>query len=103
MERPTVEDFAEYVGIDADEPRLQDVVDTACVLLEDFLSGAFREVPQEVFTNEALRTAHAVYKQSESVGGSTQVFELGMTTNTRTARDPLSSSYPTLRRYVLPF
>lgn len=103
LEAPTVAEFAEYIGVPSGEDQIEDNLQLAVVLVDAFIESAFREVPQEVYRNEILRTAHAVYKQSETVGGSQQIVSLESVTTTRFARDPLTASYPVLRKYVLPF
>lgn len=98
---PTVDDLAGYTGLDSSEHGLENALAVAVALVDGFLVDAYREVPQPVYTNEVLRTAHAVYKQSETVSGSTQIVELGQVTTTRFNSDPLTASLPTLRKYVL--
>lgn len=100
---PTLEAFATYTGLNVDEPYLDKSLTVAIALVNDFLENAYREIPQSVYANEVLRTAHAVFKQKETtVGGSQQqIVELGQVTTTRFSRDPLTASYPVLRKYVL--
>lgn len=100
---PTLQEFADYIGVPLDEDGLANNLAVAGSLVDQFIVSAFREVPQSIYSNEVLRTAHAVYKQSETVGGSQQVVTLGEVTTNRFSRDPLSASYPVLRKYVLPF
>lgn len=102
---PTAEEFAAYTGLAIDEPYLEESLTVATDLVDDFLADAYRDVPQSVYSNEVLRTAHAVFKQNETtVGGSyQQIVELGQVTTTRFNRDPLTASKPVLGRYVLPW
>lgn len=100
---PNTETFAAYMNVDESEPYIEEALEVATALVDDYISNAYRDVPQSVYSNEVLRTAHAVYKQNETVSGSQQVVELGQVTTTRFNRDPLTASYPTLRRYVLPW
>lgn len=101
---PTVEQFATYIGDpDMTESGYADALATAIALVDQFVTSAFREVPQAVYSNEVLRTGHSVWKQSESVGGTNQqVMDFGQIP-VRAPRDPMTGSYPVLRKYVLPF
>lgn len=98
---PTVEQLAEYLNTGLDTPRLQDSLDVAIALVDDFLGHT--EIPQVIYTNEVLRTAHAVFKQSETTGGSQQVATLESVVTTRFAKDPLTAAYPVLTKWVVPF
>jgi len=102
---PTVEEFAAYTGLASDEPYLEESLTVAIDLVDDYLADAYRDVPQSVYSNEVLRTAHAVFKQNETTAGGSlqQIVELGQVTTTRYDRDPLTASKPTLRRFTLPW
>lgn len=99
---PTRQQFAEYLNVDANNTAyLDEALAVALTLVKTFIGDT--AIPQAVYANEVLRTAHAVYKQNETTGGSQQVQTLESVITTRFAKDPMTASYPILSKWVVPF
>lgn len=87
-----------------DQPSLQSALVLAGSLVNDFLESAYREVPQDVYTQVVLEVAQNVYKRREnSPSATTQFASVTGVETTSYDRDPMRSVMPILRRYVLPY
>ena len=100
---PTLEAFASYINVDAtDEPSLVGTLAIGGSLVDGFLESAYREVPQDVYTQVVLEVAQNVYKRREnSPSATTQFASVTGVETTSYDRDPMRSVMPILRRYVL--
>lgn len=99
----TPNDLRNYVGLNPDAADdYESAFNLAVVLVDDVLEQAYRPVPELVRDQIILDTGHAIFKAKDSVSGSQQITTLESTQTTRWARDPLTKSYPLIRRYVLP-
>lgn len=100
---PTTEVFIEYIGADSSQvSAAYSALATATVLVDDFLLLAFRVIPQAIYTQVVLDTAHAVWKRKDSPNSMSQYAD-GGGMPMRQPNNPLSQSMPLLRRYVAPF
>lgn len=99
----TPNDLRNYVGLNPDaEEDYESAFNLAVVLVDDVLADAYRPVPDAVRTQIILDTGYAIFKAKDSVSGSQQIVTLDSVQTNRWARDPLTKSYPLIRRYVLP-
>lgn len=102
----TAEDLAEFVK--GDYTAETDAFDRAwagsLALLQDTLSSAWRACPDDVLINLYLEVGSELYKRQDSPTGSSPYAEFeGSGGPIRSPRDPLTQSWPILRRYVLGF
>lgn len=92
------ERLGRYVG-DTDEAFLQDCVDQATVLVEGYLGSKLGKVHGPVLDLAIIQTGSELHARKNAPSGVAQ-FATGSENPVRLARDPMTSTYPLLRRYV---
>lgn len=97
----TAEDFVSWASI-SNNDAAQRAFDTAVALVDEKLVNAYRPVPEAVQDQCVLEVAHNIYKRKDSPSGSSQGIEFGTGQAVMGPRDPLTTIWPTLRKYVLP-
>lgn len=99
----TVEEFAEYVGLEPTDPRLSPSLTTAVDLLSDVLGWSSVAIPESVRGQITLEVAHEIYKRADSTSGGSASVDYGTGQAVLGPRDPLTRVWPMIRRYVMPF
>ena len=95
----TVEDLREFVGASvSDTDFVQICLNTAVSLVESYVGAS--DVPTDVLDNCYLQVGSELFHRRNAPSGISQFASFDGTAM-RVARDPMTSTYPILNRYVL--
>lgn len=97
----TAEQLRLYVG--AKESEAAEVAEDLAVaetLLGDVLADAWRPVPDEIRDRLVLEVGHELVKRRDSPTGASQYADFSTGQPVAAPRDPLTTVWPIIRRYV---
>ncbi|GAA2082203.1 hypothetical protein GCM10009840_17880 [Pseudolysinimonas kribbensis] len=95
----TAEDLSQYVGANADDAAFV----ASCWARADALVTAYvgsAEVPSAILDGATLDVGAELYHRRNAPSGITQFATAGDASPIRLARDPMTSAYPVLARWV---
>ena len=95
-------DVARAVGSN-DSIRAQESLDMTEALIADALSRAFRVCPEGVRDSLVLEVSKAWFDRSQTMAGASQFADFSTGRPVMAPRDPLTTVWPILHRYVSPF
>lgn len=97
----TWEDLRDYIGaMDSDQQELTRCLAVAKALIDEFIEGAYKEVPEEIYNQCHLDVATSVWSRKSQPNGQFAVPDGPVPV--RAPNEPLQQVMPILRRYVLP-
>lgn len=97
----TADDLSQYVGANADDTVfVASCWDRADALVAQYVGTV--EVPQAILDGATLDVGSELYHRRNSPSGIAQFATAGDASPVRLARDPMTSVYPVLARWISP-